>query len=307
MRFHHYTHSASKVTRVRTLQYSIPETVDQYVQMIQPTIRFGQPRPQRAFSFKVGTARKLEDVREDYHDLDKMAKIDGKFCNTTITPRCLREIYQIGDYNSSCHPRNKFGISGYLDQYAKYDDLTRFLRMFAPGQDREQNNFTYTLIHGGLATQNSSLDDLEANLDVQYGLSLSYLTQTVYYSTGGLGPLVPDLSEPVSPGTNEPYLDFLHYILSLPNEELPTTLTTSYGEDEQSVPASYTNAYVRLSSVIVLTNSLTVLAICSPSSVLGVSRFCSLPATVVLASTARRTMSRRSRISSRRFLVPVRL
>ena len=64
----------------------------------------------------------------------------------------------------------------------------------------------------------------------------------MFYSTGGTGELIPDLDQP-DPAVdgNEPYLDFLHYILSLPTSQLPQTLTTSYGEDEQSVPASHTN------------------------------------------------------------------
>lgn len=80
-------------------------------------------------------------------------------------------------------------------------------------------------------------------MDVQYAMSLSYLTPTTYYSTGGLGELVPDLDEPSqADDQNEPYLDFLHYILALPDDELPQTLSISYGEDEQSVPEPYTNA-----------------------------------------------------------------
>ena len=77
-------------------------------------------------------------------------------------------------------------------------------------------------------------------MDVQYAMSLAYLTPTTYYSTGGLGLLVPDLDQPTQANNqNEPYLDFLHYILALPTNELPKTFTTSYGEDEQRVPASY--------------------------------------------------------------------
>lgn len=53
---------------------------------------------------------------------------------------------------------------------------------------------------------------------------------------------MPDLDQPtLADNQNEPYLDFLHYILAKPDSELPTTLTTSYGEDEQSVPEPYTN------------------------------------------------------------------
>ena len=79
-------------------------------------------------------------------------------------------------------------------------------------------------------------------VDVQYSMSIAYKTPTTYYSTGGRGPLVPDLDQPGNVSSNEPYLDFLHYVLALPDDELPTTLTTSYGEDEQSVPDSYTNS-----------------------------------------------------------------
>lgn len=51
-------------------------------------------------------------------------------------------------------------------------------------------------------------------------------------------PLVPTLDNGL-PSTNEPYLEFLTYILSLRDHHLPQTLTTSYGEEEQSVPPEY--------------------------------------------------------------------
>lgn len=133
------------------------------------------------------------------------------------------------------------GICGYLNQYAKYADLEQFLKEYAP--TAASDNFTYVSVNGGLLPQNDTVDnDSEANLDVQYGLSLSYPTPSFYYSTGGLGELVPDLDQPTpSDDQNEPYLDFLSYVLALPDDQLPTTLTTSYGEDEQSVPEPYTN------------------------------------------------------------------
>lgn len=75
---------------------------------------------------------------------------------------------------------------------------------------------------------------------MQYGASISYKTKINFYSTGGLGPLVPDLDQPDQPGDNEDYLDFLQYILKVPESELPQTITTSYGENEQSLPESWT-------------------------------------------------------------------
>ncbi|KAK8069568.1 hypothetical protein PG994_006184 [Apiospora phragmitis] len=38
---------------------------------------------------------------------------------------------------------------------------------------------------------------------------------------------------------NEPYLELVTYLLSLPDEGLPRTLSVSYGENEQSVPQEY--------------------------------------------------------------------
>lgn len=53
-----------------------------------------------------------------------------------------------------------------------------------------------------------------------------------------VSPLVPTLDNGY-PSTNEPYLEFLTYLLNLSDTELPQTLTTSYGEEEQSVPQDY--------------------------------------------------------------------
>jgi tripeptidyl-peptidase-1 len=70
---------------------------------------------------------------------------------------------------------------------------------------------------------------------------------SIYYTTGGLGLLVPDLDQPLlSDNSNEPYLDFLHFILALEDDELPQTLTTSYGEDEQSVPDSFSRTVCQM-------------------------------------------------------------
>jgi tripeptidyl-peptidase I len=61
-----------------------------------------------------------------------------------------------------------------------------------------------------------------------------------FYSTPGRGFLVPDLDQPKqSNNQNEPYLEYFTYLLNLEDDELPHTISTSYGEDEQSVPANY--------------------------------------------------------------------
>ncbi len=93
-----------------------------------------------------------------------------------------------------------------------------------------------------IAVQHGRLHDSgEADLDIQYALSLSRGTPITYYSTAGRGQLIPDLDQKYryNQTTNEPYLEELHYLLSVPDDQLPFVLSTSHGEDEQSVPRSY--------------------------------------------------------------------
>ena len=50
-------------------------------------------------------------------------------------------------------------------------------------------------------------------------------------STGGSPPFKPDNSTPTN--TNEPYVDFLNFILD--QSSIAQVLSTSYGDDEQTV------------------------------------------------------------------------
>jgi tripeptidyl-peptidase I len=76
---------------------------------------------------------------------------------------------------------------------------------------------------------------MKANLDIQYAESISFPTPNIYYSTGGSPPFIPDSITPSN--TNEPYLDWLNFVLE--QETIPQTISTSYGDDEQTVPPDY--------------------------------------------------------------------
>lgn len=82
----------------------------------------------------------------------------------------------------------------------------------------------------------------QANLDIQYAEGISFPTPNVYYSTGGSPPFKADGNTPTN--TNEPYLDWLDFILS--SSSIPQTISTSYGDDEQTVPLDYAQAVCSL-------------------------------------------------------------
>lgn len=231
--FYHYRHAQSGVDIVRTLQYSVPRSIRSHVHMIQPTTRFGQIRPARTT---------IKDYSAPVR-ADSPGAFDPVFCNTTVTPDCLRGLYGLGNFTANPNVGNRLGISGYLKQWAQYAEFNQFADTYAPYL--EGFNFSVQSINGGVNTQTSNLsvNTGEANLDVQYAISMAFNTPTTYYTTAGLGELIPDLDQPSQENNqNEPYLEQLSYLLSLPDDQLPLTLSTSYGEDEQSVPAAYANS-----------------------------------------------------------------
>lgn len=228
-----YGQDGTEVKKVRTLKYSVPEHVREHITMVAPVIRFGQAKPLRSIIDSIQRAEssiQASDIPNP--DLNVAA------CNRTLTPECLRALYKVGSYQATPTNRSLFGIAGYLEQYAKYNMLEKFQSTYAPYT--LDSNFSVVSINGGLNDQASKADSVEANLDIQYGLAMSYKTNITYYTTGGRGPLVPELDQP-DPNdiSNEPYLDFLEFMTKLPDSELPQTLTTSYGEDEQSVPREF--------------------------------------------------------------------
>lgn len=217
----------SNVRRLRALEYSVPESVAQHINMIQPTTRFGQIRPHHSTS-----REKPVGAGSDFRVSATAAQNGSVDCNNEITPQCLRDLYKFGDYKPNAHSGSKVGFCSYLEEYARYSDLALFeehLAPYAAGQ-----NFSVITFSGGLNDQNSASDSGEANLDLQYIVGVSSPLPVTEFSTGGRGPLVPDLDQPdPDDNSNEPYLEFLQNVLKLDQKDLPQVISTSYGEDEQ--------------------------------------------------------------------------
>ncbi|KUI57401.1 Tripeptidyl-peptidase sed2 [Cytospora mali] len=240
--FNWYQYSDGGSYKLRTLSYSVPDEVADHVDLIQPTTRFGHLGAKKSTIFDVTV---LDDetvpLREGY-----AASADAAPCTTTVTPQCLKAQYNINYPPHLHHPRypepseqfqgNLVAFASYLEQYARYSDLESFQLKVIP--EAGNQNFSVTLIDGGLNDQASEEGSIEANLDVQYIFGVSHPIPIREYSTGGRGPLIPTHDD-VFPSTNEPYLEFLTYMLNLTDDDLPQTLTTSYGEEEQSVPEEY--------------------------------------------------------------------
>jgi tripeptidyl-peptidase-1 len=223
------------VQKVRTLKYSIPRDLLHHVDMVQPTTRFAQIMPERSQIIKT------EVLGAAQTDIKAVNEVNATACNSTITPQCLVDLYNIKGFTPSGQNDGFIGISGFLEEYAQFDDLSQWASVYRPAF--KNATFSWESVNGGLLTQNpnnAASDSVEANLDIQYTVGLTYPMENKFYSTAGRGLLVPDLDQPdPNDNSNEPYLDYFSYLLNLSDDELPHTISTSYGEDEQSIPANY--------------------------------------------------------------------
>jgi len=141
------------------------------------------------------------------------------------------------NYTPSAHVGNSIGITGYLEEFANRADLQQFYEDQVPAAAAVNSTFKFISVKGGLDPQNASDAGGEANLDTQFAFGLTFPVPSTFYSTAGSPPFIPDIGTPTD--TNEPYTDWLDFVLSPSNEDTPLVISTSYGDDEQTVPESF--------------------------------------------------------------------
>ncbi|GIC90514.1 S53 family peptidase [Aspergillus udagawae] len=222
-KFSYYRNGASQ--KLRTTQYSIPDSLTDSIDLIAPTVFFGKEQESTLPSHAV----KLPA-------LPRRAASNSS-CANLITPACLVEMYNLGDYKPDASSGSRVGFGSFLNESANYADLAIYEKLFnIPSQ-----NFSVELINGGVNDQNWATASLgEANLDVELIVAVSHPLPVVEFITGGSPPFVPNVDEPTAADNqNEPYLEYYEYLLSKPNSKLPQVISNSYGDDEQTVPEYY--------------------------------------------------------------------
>ncbi|KAH9959841.1 tripeptidyl peptidase A [Russula dissimulans] len=216
---------------VRTTEYSLPVRLAQHVELIQPTTSFLRIKRQRT-NFHFSPAPEISSISADEKiTVPGSAVTVHASCNKTITVSCLKQLYNIADYVPRATHKNAIALTGYLDEFANYADLQRFYSDQVPAA--VNSTFDVVLINGGLNKQTQA--GAEANLDVQFALGISFPTPGSFHSTAGQPPFKPD--EDTTVDTNEPYMAWLDFILA--QENIPQTISTSYGDDEQTVPVDF--------------------------------------------------------------------
>jgi tripeptidyl-peptidase-1 len=113
---------------LRTLAYSVPDKVQEHINFVQPTTRFGSLKPLSSTVQIIDTGAKSNGISQWWGDTSPKVNIT---CNQTITPECILDLYNV-HYKGDAKNGNTVGYASFLEQYARYADLAQFEKVYAP-------------------------------------------------------------------------------------------------------------------------------------------------------------------------------
>lgn len=221
---------------VRTPKWSLPQHLHEHIDAVQPTTSFMRLSGQGTEFLKLAPYTPPDYTPPTNSTIAKVCSVDS------VTPQCFETLYSTKGYTPKATDKNSIGFCNYLGEIPIRPDTEKFLAKYRPEAVGAAYTFPQLSIDNGPvqdgplnATQAEDGTSAEANLDVQAIMGISNPTPVVSYSTGGSPPFNPDINTPTN--TNEPYLMWLNYILN--QTSIPQVISTSYGDDEQTVPQAY--------------------------------------------------------------------
>ncbi|KAH8696422.1 putative protease S8 tripeptidyl peptidase I [Talaromyces proteolyticus] len=207
-KFYNFKSTATGEVRTLTLKYSVPKSIANYIETIQPTTDFIEIDGPLLQTY--GTV----DISNNSASAEAGVPIES--CNQQVTPACLQSLYGLPSKGLNPTPNQGLAVPGFLNEYASYDDLNLFLLNLRPDLN-PRPSFEFASVDGGINTQ--SQPGVEANLDIQYTVGLANGLQTTFISVG-LSNL-------------QGFTDVFNYILQLQNP--PPVLSISYGFNENAL------------------------------------------------------------------------
>ncbi|KAJ0104179.1 hypothetical protein J7T55_000530 [Diaporthe amygdali] len=220
---------------LRTTEYSLPSDLAHHIQFVYPLTQFVESSARKNFNEQRGV------------DLARTSRRQTAWpasCSENVTPDCLVDLYNITYIPPDSSSGSTLGVAGFLEEYPNQSSVRDFLVAHSPRRTdasySPDYNFNVVSINGGNTTNNGSGG--EALLDTFYTMPFTQPLPVSYLSTGGrgqyIGPNGTDLTNTPA-NLNEPWLEFLQYLLEVEDANLPKVLSVSYTDDEQATPRPY--------------------------------------------------------------------
>jgi tripeptidyl-peptidase-1 len=141
------------------------------------------------------------------------------------TPATLRKLYNLVNQSGGT-AGNKQAFTGFLEQYWTNIDLQEFNTLYnTAGKGEKPARQIGDGKQGGIRVAG-----VEAELDVQYMMAMGLHIETEFWSFAGR---MPDNDQ------NEPFLKWMYTLGN--TSDAPNIISTSYGEDEDSMTIEYQN------------------------------------------------------------------
>lgn len=170
--YQHFTKDGS--TKLRTLSYSIPDHVENHIALIDPGLYIGSSRafmPTSSRTMPSSSPRKLAT----------RTTVDAS-CQTSITPSCLKELYNVGNYTPNALSGSEIGFGSFLGESAQYNDVYSFEKLYGI----TPQNFSVILIANATNGQNTSTTSYgEADLDIENIIGIAHPLPVTEFITGG--------------------------------------------------------------------------------------------------------------------------
>ena len=167
--FHYY--ESDGIQKLRTTSYSVPDSLVEHIDLIAPTTYFG----------KTSAHAPMATAKMYYPRRHIAPRQLNSSCADLITPACIKELYNVGNYTANPNSGSKIGFGNFLNQSARNQDLS----LFETANSLPQQNFSVQLINGGVNDQAFDANHGEANLDVEYIIGVSHPVPVISYITGG--------------------------------------------------------------------------------------------------------------------------
>ncbi|KAJ7881920.1 family S53 protease [Mycena leptocephala] len=199
-----FKHLASGKTYARTLSYSLPVEIADFVVHIYPTVSFNNPV----------SMKPVLSVPQSF----AVSSDAAASCAKKVTPTCLQSLYNIPKTEAT-ESSNSIAVAGFINQFARKADLKTFLQSFRTDMS-SATTFTTEELDGGSNPQDASKAGIEANLDIQYTVGVATGVPVVFVSVGN------DFED----GDLGGFLDIVNFLSD--EDDVPQVMTTSYGENE---------------------------------------------------------------------------
>ncbi|PGH31387.1 tripeptidyl-peptidase I [[Emmonsia] crescens] len=252
----YYIYRSGQQTAARAMEWSLPQYLHDVIDTIQPTTSFMHiPAHIKARQNEDHEVTDLNQLAEDvapgigtYVDLSNIPPdlTPQQACNASaVTSLCLRTLYGTLYYKADSHRGTRMALVNYLGEFNNRSDISQFLKRYRPDALSGAESFEDIGINGGINRQSPVTPEQyahgagrEGNLDAQVMIGIAHPIPLTTYTVGGPEPpFIPDSFTPTN--TNEPFLAWLNWVLDQPDSELPSVVSTSYGDIEHTVPISY--------------------------------------------------------------------